>query len=120
MEKKTMIIGASTNPNRYSYLVAHKLVRKGYEIVNIGNKKGELCNVPIQDIDVKHEDIDTITLYVSAKNQPYYYDYILATKPKRLIFNPGAENPELKQKAEENGIETMEACTLVLINTGQY
>ncbi|HLR00290.1 MAG TPA: CoA-binding protein [Sphingobacterium sp.] len=120
MKTKTLIIGASTNPNRYSYLVAHKLVRKGHEIVNVGIKKGRLCDVPIEDIDKKHKDIQTVTLYVSPKHQPYYYDYILETKPERLIFNPGTENAELRKMAEENGIETIEACTLVMLNTGQY
>lgn len=119
-KKKTMIIGASNNPSRYSYLVAHKLVRKGYEIINIGIKKGEVAGVSIETIGYGCSDVDTITLYVSPKNQEYYYDYILQVNPKRLIFNPGTENPILKEKAEERGIYTLDACTLVMINTGQY
>lgn len=117
---KTMIIGATTNPARYSYLVAHKLVRKGYEIVNVGIKVGKVAGVPIENLSTVHTDIDTITLYLKAENQKQYYDYIVATKPRRLIFNPGAENIELKELAEQNGIQCIEACTLVLINTGQY
>ena len=118
--KKTLIVGASTNPARYAYLVANKLVRKGYPIVNVGRKKGEVAGVEIEEMGCIYTDIDTITLYVGPQNQPVYYDYILQTKPKRVIFNPGTENEELKEKLEAAGIETVEACTLVMLNTGQY
>ncbi|NGM66090.1 CoA-binding protein [Sphingobacterium sp. SGR-19] len=118
--KKTLIVGASTNPARYAYLVANKLVRKGYPIVNVGRKKGRVAGIDIEDTDNIHTDIDTITLYVGPQNQSIYYDYILQTKPNRVIFNPGTENEDLKQKLEDAGIETVEACTLVMLNTGQY
>lgn len=118
--KKTLIVGASTNPARYAYLVANKLVRKGYPIVNVGRKKGSVAGIDIEDTDNIHTDIDTITLYVGPQNQSIYYDYILQTKPNRVIFNPGTENEDLKQKLEDAGIETVEACTLVMLNTGQY
>lgn len=118
--KKTLILGASTNTARYSYLVANKLVRKGYPIVNVGRKQGEVAGVPIESADKIHTDIDTITLYVGPKNQAPYYDYILKTKPKRVIFNPGAENEELSEMLRKVGIEPVEACTLVMLNTGQY
>lgn len=118
--KKTMVLGASTNSARYSYLVANKLVRKGYPIVNVGRKVGEVAGVSIETTDHIHDDIDTITVYIGPQNQSPYYDYILQTNPKRVIFNPGAENPELEAKLQENGIETLNACTLVLLNTGQY
>ena len=118
--KKTLILGASTNSARYSYLVANKLVRKGYPIVNVGRKVGEVAGVPIEPAETIHTDIDTITLYVGPSNQASYYDYILKTNPKRVIFNPGAENPELSEKLKEAGIEPVEACTLVMLNTGQY
>lgn len=118
--KKTLIVGASTNPARYAYLVANKLVRKGYPIVNVGRKKGKVAGADIEDMDHIHTDIDTITLYVGPKNQSIYYDYILQTKPKRVIFNPGTENEDFRQKLDEVGIETVEACTLVMLNTEQY
>ncbi|PRD46779.1 CoA-binding protein [Sphingobacterium haloxyli] len=118
--KKTLIVGASTNPARYAYLVANKLVRKGYPIVNVGRKEGKVAGVAIETMDTIHTGIDTITLYVGPQNQSVYYDYILQTKPKRVIFNPGTENDELKQKLEEAGIEAVEACTLVMLNTEQY
>ncbi len=120
--KKTLILGASTNPARYAYLVANKLVRKGYPIVNVGRKTGQVAGADIESADTGevYTDIDTITIYVAPQNQSVYYDYILQTNPKRVIFNPGAENPELKEKLESAGIETVEACTLVMLNTGQY
>lgn len=115
-----MVLGASTNTTRYSYLVANKLVRKGFPIVNVGRKKGEVAGVSIESPDHIYTDIDTVTVYVGAKNQTSYYEYILATGPKRVIFNPGAENAELEQLLQEKGIETVNACTLVMLNTGQY
>ena len=118
--KKTLILGASTNPARYSYLVANKLVRKGYPIVNVGRKTGKVAGVEIEPAENIHNDIDTITMYVGPQNQSQYYDYILSTKPKRIIFNPGAENKELSDKAKEAGIDVVEACTLVMLNTGQF
>ena len=118
--KKTLILGASPNSARYSYLVANKLVRKGYPIVNVGRKTGEVAGVQIEPAEVIHPDIDTITMYVGPQNQALYYDYILKTKPKRVIFNPGAENEELSKKLLDAGIEHVEACTLVMLNTDQY
>lgn len=118
--KKTLVLGASTNTARYSYLVANKLVRKGYPIVNVGRKVGEVAGVQIEEANIVHDDIDTITVYIGPKNQAPYYDYILATNPKRVIFNPGAENAELEQLLQDKGVETINACTLVMLNTGQY
>lgn len=118
--KKTLVLGASTNPARYSYLVANKLVRKGYPIVNVGRKKGEVAGIPIESTATVHDDIDTVTIYVAAKNQDVYQDYILATRPNRVIFNPGAENNDFEQLLQKEGIETVNACTLVMLNTGQY
>jgi len=118
--KKTLILGASTNPSRYSNLAAHRLVAHGHPIINVGLKSGEVAGVPIEKPELIHTDLDTITLYLGPQNQPEYYDYIINSKPKRIIFNPGTENPELEKLAEENGIQTLEACTLVMLSTGQY
>lgn len=120
MKKKTLIIGATPNPSRYAYKAAHKLVQYGHPIVNVGIKKGEVANHPIEKPEQIHPDINTITLYVNPTNQKNLYQYILDTKPKRIIFNPGTENPELAQMAEEQGIETLEACTLVLLSINQF
>jgi predicted CoA-binding protein len=120
MKKKTLILGATTNPERYAYLAAQRLTQHGHPIVNVGIKSGEVAGQPIEQPGQIHSDIDTITLYIGPQNQPAYYDYILNTRPQRIIFNPGTENPELELLAEEKGIETVEACTLVMLSTGQY
>ena len=119
-EKKTLILGASPNQDRYAYLAANKLAQHGYTIVNVGLKEGEVAGVPIEKPEAIHSDIDTITLYVGPGHQEPLYDYILKTHPKRIIFNPGAENSELSRMANKAGIETENACTLVLLSIGQY
>ncbi|MBC7745127.1 MAG: CoA-binding protein [Flavobacterium sp.] len=118
--KKTIIIGASSNPERYSNMAAKRLIAKGHEIINIGVKSGEVAGVPIEKAKTIYNDIDTITLYVKPQHQNDYFDYILKTKPKRIIFNPGTENAELKAVAEKHGIQTTDACTLVLLSIGMY
>jgi predicted CoA-binding protein len=118
--KKTLVLGATTNPGRYAYLAAMRLAHAGHPIVNVGLKTGQVAGKNIEGIDHVYRDIDTITLYVGPKNQPYYYDYILQTNPKRIIFNPGTENTMLEIMAQERGIETIHACTLVLLSTRQY
>jgi predicted CoA-binding protein len=118
--KKTLIIGATPNPTRYAYRAAQMLKAKGHEIVNVGIKKGEVAGVSIEGAGVIHEDIDTITLYIGPDLQEQYHDYILKTNPKRVIFNPGTENYKLEELLKENAIEPIEACTLVMLSTGQY
>jgi uncharacterized protein len=118
--KKTLVLGATPDSSRYAYLAANKLVKNGHGIVNVGIKTGEVAGVPIEKPEVIHHDIDTITLYVGPQHQPALYDYILNTHPKRILFNPGTENAELRRMANEKGIETEYACTLVLLSIGQY
>jgi uncharacterized protein len=118
--KKTLVLGASSNPQRYSFIAINRLRNYNHPTVAIGRKKGTVGDIEI-DMDKKPiEGVDTITLYLNAANQKQYYDYILSLKPKRIIFNPGAENDELYDLAKQNGIQPMEACTLVLLSTGQY
>ena len=119
-DKKTLILGATPNPGRYAYLAAKRLTGHGHSIVNVGLKPGEVAGVPIEKPESIHHDIDTITLYVGPQNQPPLYDYILTTHPRRIIFNPGTENNELLRMANEKGIETEYACTLVLLSIGEY
>ena len=119
-KKKTLILGASTNPARYSYLALNKLVANGHPVIAIGRKTGIVNNAPITTEQSPLKDIDTVTLYLNPTNQKPYYNYILALKPRRIIFNPGTENDELYALAEKEGIKVMEACTLVLLATGQY
>ncbi|RQO31474.1 CoA-binding protein [Taibaiella sp. KBW10] len=118
--KKTLVIGASENPDRYSNKAIHMLRRFGHEVVAIGARAGEVEDVSFEKEMKPFEAIDTITLYLNPQNQKAYYDYILSLKPKRIVFNPGTENSELEQMAEEHGIVPQEACTLVLLSTGQY
>ena len=118
--KKTLIIGASPNTDRYAYKAAHMLTAKGHPIVNIGIKQGEVAGVKIEKPATPYHDIDTVTLYIGIGLQPNYYNYILDTKPKRVIFNPGTENPAFEEMLEKHGIEPIEACTLVLLSTGQF
>lgn len=120
VDKKTLVLGATPNESRYAYLASNRLVRSGHSIVNVGLRSGEVAGVPIEKPETIHNDIDTITLYVGPHNQEGLYDYILDTHPKRIIFNPGTENPELRRMAKEKGIETEYACTLVLLSIGQY
>jgi predicted CoA-binding protein len=119
-DKKTLILGATPDSSRYAYIAANRLTGKGHTIVNVGIKTGEVAGVSIEKPEVIHDDIDTITLYVGPQNQSPLYDYILNTHPKRIIFNPGTENSELVKLANDKGIETEYACTLVLLSIGQY
>lgn len=120
MEKKTLVLGGSENPDRYGNKAIRALRSKGHPVVSIGNRKGNVLDVAIETGQQPFEDIDTVTLYLNPTNQQPYYDYILSLKPKRIIFNPGTENIALEHLAEEQGIETMEACTLVLLSIGRY
>ncbi|MEM9931049.1 MAG: CoA-binding protein, partial [Bacteroidota bacterium] len=117
---KTLILGATPNTSRYAYLAANKLVGYQHEIVNVGIKKGSVAGVEILNGMPEVEGVDTITLYVGPKHQPPYYDWLLSLQPRRIIFNPGTENPELAKLAREKGIETEVACTLVMLATGMY
>jgi uncharacterized protein len=118
--KKTLIIGASTNPERYSYKAAMKLMQHKYPIEMIGAREDVLQGLPIWKEKISLPDVHTVTIYVSAKNQHGLNDYITSLKPKRVIFNPGTENDELQKLLSQNGIECVEACTLVMLATGQY
>jgi len=119
-KKKTVVLGASSNPARYSYLAIQRLRKYGHPVVAIGRKVGEVADVNISKEHPAEKDVDTITLYLNPANQVEYYDYILNLHPKRIIFNPGTENDELAEMAREKGIQPLEACTLVLLSTGQY
>lgn len=118
--KKTLIIGASTNPQRYSFLAANRLVNHGYPIVMLGLKEGQVADNQIQTGKPILNDIDTVTLYIGPGHQPEWYEYVINLHPKRVIFNLGTENKEFEQLLKKEGIEVLEACTLVLISIGAY
>jgi len=118
--KVTVVLGATPNPSRYAFLAVNRLVHHGHEVWPIGIKKGEVAGIKIINDKPPVQNVDTVTLYLNPQNQKQYYEYILGLHPKRIIFNPGTENPELQKLAGEKGIESLEACTLVMLSTGQY
>lgn len=118
--KKTLVLGASLNPSRYSNLAINRLVNHGHTVEAVGLKKGIVAGVAISTEKEPFENIDTITLYLNPQRQAEYYDYIISLKPKRVIFNPGTENPEFYELLRKNNIEYEVACTLVLLGTNQY
>lgn len=117
---KTLVLGASEKPDRYSNRAAKSLLNHHHQVVLLGNKQGTIEGHPILTGKPELSDIDTVTLYLNPFNQKEWYNYILSLKPRRLIFNPGTENPELEALALEKGIECQQACTLVLLSIGAY
>ncbi len=118
--KKTVVLGATDNPDRYAYRAAYSLTRHGHPIELVGLKEGSVAGAPIRTDRPALTDVHTVTLYVGTRNLPPLYDYILSLRPKRIIFNPGTENQELQQKAEAQGIETVYGCTLVMLATNEF
>lgn len=118
--KKTLVLGATTKPDRYAFRAVNALVQKGHTVLAIGQNTGEVAGVKIQTKAIPVKNIDTITLYLNPTRQRDYYNYIVEAQPKRVIFNPGTENPELYQLLELNDIKAEVACTLVLLATNQY
>ena len=123
MNKKniTLVLGASTKPGSYALLAAQKLLSKGIDIELLGKKEGTIGNVAIKTkMEEISSNIDTVTIYLGENNQKEYEDFLLKMRPNRVIFNPGAENFELEEKLKAQGTEVLEACTLVMLSTGQY
>lgn len=118
--KKTLVLGASENPERYSYKAVVLLNKMGYPVVAIGSKTASIGNTIIQTSTPMEQDIGTVTLYLNPTAQEAYYDYIISMQPQRIIFNPGTENETLEELASQQGILCIQACTLVMLNTGQY
>lgn len=117
---RTLVLGASNKPGRFSYLAIKSLVSHNVDVFAIGARTGNVDGVEIitQKIDI--DNIHTVTLYLNSNNQSSYINYIIGLKPKRIIFNPGTENPELLSKARENNIEVVFDCTLVMLKNGSY
>ena len=118
--RRTVVIGASPNPDRYAFKAVTALDKEDIEVFPIGIREGKINGIPIITDRPKIVKVDTVTIYLSSEHQPDEYDYILGLKPKRIIFNPGSENPELIKLAVENKIQVENACTLVLLRTNQY
>ena len=118
--KRTLIVGASSNPNRYAYLAAQKLIAYHHPVLLLGRKKDSVFGLEIYSEKIEWTEIDTVTLYINPKHQPEYYDYIISLKPNRVIFNPGTENPEFESSLLAINIIPIRACTLVMLSIGQY
>lgn len=116
----TLVVGASEKPDRYANRAIRSLRSHGHQVVALANRPGRVEDVEFLTGQPALQGIDTITLYLGEKAQEPLIDYLISLKPRRIIFNPGAENPELQQKAAAIGIQTEEACTLVMLSTGQY
>ena len=118
--KKTLVLGATTKPERYAFKAITMLTEKGHSVIAIGQNQGEVAGITIRTKNIPLKNIDTVTLYLNPVRQREYYNYIIETKPKRVLFNPGTENPEFYQLLQSNGIKVEIACTLVLLTTNQY
>lgn len=118
--KKTVVVGATEKSGRYANLAAYSLLRHGHDIELIGRREGSIEGHPIHTDQPHFDDIETVTMYVGPQNQPPLYEYIKSLKPKRVIFNPGSENPEFERQLKAEGIEPIEACTLVMLSVGSY
>lgn len=121
-QKKTLIVGATTNPSRYAFTAAGMFADRELEFIPIGIKKGEVFGREILDLRAKPalKDIHTVTLYIGPSHQAEWMDYLIGLKPKRIIFNPGTENPVFYQAAKAGGIDVVSACNLVMLSTGQF
>lgn len=120
--KKTVVLGATTNPGRYAYLAANLLKEYGHAVVPVGIKTGNLAGEEIIDLRKKPQvdNVDTVTLYIGSHNLPEWFDYIIGLKPKRILFNPGTENDDLETLARKNDIEVVHGCTLVMLRSRTY
>ena len=118
--KKTLVLGASPHSWRVSHSAVQRLENKGFDPIALGNRTGRIGSVPIVQGQPALEDVHTVTVYLNPHNQKEYYDYILRLQPRRIIFNPGAENPELARLARREGIDVQMACTLVMLSLGTY
>jgi uncharacterized protein len=118
--KRTLVIGASVKPERFSNKAIKLLMDYGHEVVALAKRQGSVHGIPIQTVFPLDEKIHTVTLYVGPAHQPEYYELLLRLNPERVIFNPGTENSELREKLDKAGISTVEDCTLVMLRNGYY
>ena len=120
MNKPTLVIGASTNPQRYAYLAVNALLSHGHTVFALGKDDGSINQIPIDHGFPEYSGVNTVTLYLRPQLQEQFYDYILKLKPARVVFNPGTENETFEKLLQDNGIEPVEACTLVMLSIGVY
>ncbi|MFW5758978.1 MAG: CoA-binding protein [Bacteroidota bacterium] len=120
MSKTTLVLGASPSPTRYAYKAVKKLTKYGHKVVAIGKVEAEIDSVKIVKEMVEIPDLHTVTIYLNPGKQEPYLDYIMGLKPKRIIFNPGSYNSKLEKMAEQQGIEVLEDCTLIMLDTDEF
>jgi uncharacterized protein len=119
-DKKTLVIGASPNPERASWQLVSRLHRSGFPVVALGSREGNIEGVPIESEPQNIEDIHTVSLYINPTLQKNYEQYIIELEPQRVIFNPGTENREMEKILNDHGIETLNACSLVMLALNNY
>ncbi|MFC2080316.1 CoA-binding protein [Bacteroidota bacterium] len=117
---KTIVLGASPNPARYSFKAVKSLLRFGHEAIPIGFRPGVIYDKFIQRGMPEIENVHTIALYIGPERQEEYHDYILSLNPRRIIFNPGTMNESFMEELENKGIEVVEGCTLVMLDSGEF
>jgi hypothetical protein len=120
MKKTVLVLGASTNPARFSNIAIHKLLAHHHTVIAVGSREVNNFVVPIRVEIPENIHVDTVTLYLNPSRQAAYEKQILALNPARIVFNPGTENPAFAQLAQQNGIHTVEDCTLVMLNSGSF
>ncbi len=118
--EKVLVMGATTHPTRYAYLATQSLLKHGHEVTLYGRRKGEVEGIPILNDTQGISEMDTVTLYLNPMNQQPYYDFLMELNPRRIIYNPGTENPQLMELAANKGIENVVACTLVMLSVGNF
>ncbi|MFN4852799.1 MAG: CoA-binding protein [Bacteroidota bacterium] len=120
MIENVLILGASSNPERYAHKACRALLQHNHQVYALGLGEGDAGGVPIKKTWPANNSFDTVTLYLHPAKQKTYYKSLLELKPRRVIFNPGTENPELQQLLDQARIPWEEACTLVLLSTGTF
>ncbi len=118
--KKTLVIGASTTSTRYAHQAVKRLVKAGIEAIALGKNPGKIGDIEIETQYRDFENIHTVSIYIREELQDTLFKYFKRLQPQRVIFNPGAENAILKSQLEKNGIECLNACTLVMLSTGSF
>jgi predicted CoA-binding protein len=118
--EKYLVLGASPNSTRHSYKAVKSLVRRNKVVIPVGFRSGKISGVDIITGQPEVADITTVLLYIGAKKQPEFFDYILKKiHPGRIVFNPGTENPEFEEMAKKEKIEVVVGCALIMINSSQ-
>jgi predicted CoA-binding protein len=115
-----LVLGATDNTNLTSYSAIKLMMHRGLHVMALGPKKTRIDQIAITDEPAAIKQADVVSIFLSAKKQRKYYDYILSLKPEKLVFNPGTENPELEFLAQKNQIQIIKGCTIALLANGLW